>query len=242
VAKIEDYAKTLFYRALSPTVTIPEVFFRRHELLVHLQFWVRAAVEKYGAADAVDSLKLADEIFQELQAGQAIRSIGDEIAGLYYKYFPVAGAVVRKRFLEKDKVHLRANDIGARFFPDVFDAYLGKSDSNFEIPASLIIPAADRIVSRHDNVQTFQEIELEIDALREGIHKDNVVGAEIGDDRELIEAELIAGEAVSKKSRVRLSSLLSLLLPSLRYLSDKFAGAAIGESAKRLIHLLLGLL
>lgn len=242
MAKIEDYAKTLFYRALSPTVTIPEVFFRRHELLVHLQFWVKKAVEEYEAEDTIDSLKLADEIFEELQAGKAIRSIGDEIAGVYYKYFPASGAVIRKVFLEKDKVHARANSIGVRFFPDVFDAYLGRSDRNFVVPSTLVVPAADRIVSRKDNEQAFQEIELEIDALREVIHKDNSVGAEIGDEREIIEADLSAGEMVSKMSRFRLSSLLSLLLPSLRYLSDKFAGAAVGETAKRLIHLLLGLL
>lgn len=104
------------------------------------------------------------------------------------------------------------------------------------------IPASDRIVSRVDNQQEVESLEAELLLIAKEIDENNEVGGKLGDDKELFKAELDAAQELTKHKRFRLRSILNLVWPALRYLSDKFAGAAIGDAAKRLIALLLNLL
>ena len=102
------------------------------------------------------------------------------------------------------------------------------------------IPASDRIISKTDNQKEIDEIIGELSTIGVEIDQNNQVGSELGDEKELIKAEIDAVQELTKHDRFRLKSLLNLVLPALRYLSEKFSGAAIGEAAKRLIALLLG--
>jgi hypothetical protein len=99
-------------------------------------------------------------------------------------------------------------------------------------------PASDRFVSRTDNTDLF-ELEAEIGSLAGALQTSNEAGAILGSDREALIGELEAASLIASKTRVRLKALWSLLMPTLRFLSEKFASGAIGDAAKRLIELLL---
>jgi hypothetical protein len=104
------------------------------------------------------------------------------------------------------------------------------------------IPAADRIVSRKDNQEVVQEIEETIDQIEDELLKNNEVGAELGEERDMIAAELEASKTLTKAGSFRLVRLISLLAPALKFLGDKFGGGLIGDLAKRLLQLLLDLI
>jgi hypothetical protein len=102
-------------------------------------------------------------------------------------------------------------------------------------------PASDRVVSRTDNQAEIEEISGGLEKLVKEIKEDNELGAALGDDRELLIAEVNASQTLVRSEQFRLAKLASLLVPALRFLADRFSGAAIGELSKRLINLILGL-
>jgi hypothetical protein len=70
----------------------------------------------------------------------------------------------------------------------------------------------------------------------------NELGAELGDEGERIAAEMDSGRALITSRSIRLDALVTLLMKPLKFLTEKFAGAALGELAKRLITELLKLI
>lgn len=103
------------------------------------------------------------------------------------------------------------------------------------------VPASNRVVSKSDNRDAFDAISADLETIEAEIASDNQVGAQLGDDRELIIGEISAAKELVKQPRFHLSRIAELILPALKYLSEKFSGAAIGETAKHLIKLLLEL-
>lgn len=103
------------------------------------------------------------------------------------------------------------------------------------------VPASDRIVTRGDNRAVVELIEADVRSLVEELETSNEVGAELGDERDVITGELKTGETLISQPAFRLLRLYTLILPALRFLADKFAAGAIGEMAKRLIAALLSL-
>ena len=66
----------------------------------------------------------------------------------------------------------------------------------------------------------------------------NSVSAELGDQREVVEAEVETAERVVSGRRFNVSSLRRIFIPILNFLADKFLGSALGELAKQAIHLI----
>ena len=103
------------------------------------------------------------------------------------------------------------------------------------------VPASDRIVSRKDNQELFEQITADLATIETVMATDNEVGAVLGDERDLIQGEFAAAKELVKQPRFRLRRAVELLIPALRYLAEKFSGAGIGEAAKHLIKLLIEL-
>jgi hypothetical protein len=112
------------------------------------------------------------------------------------------------------------------------------SEQTFEIGG---IPASNRIVSRKDNQQNLDTIQGGLKELEEALNIDNEIGAALGDEKDLIKSEIEASKVIISHPRFRLASVVRLLVPLLKFIADKFSGAAIGELAKTLISLVLGL-
>ena len=121
-----------------------------------------------------------------------------------------------------------------------FRAYLQNGDEWLAEQTIAIgeVPASDRIVSRSHNQATLEKAEEQLEVIVESLKSDNEVGDSLGDEKELILSEAMASKELVKSKSFRLSKLIQLVLPSLRYLAEKFGAAAIGEAAKNLITLL----
>jgi hypothetical protein len=98
------------------------------------------------------------------------------------------------------------------------------------------VPASDRIVTPTDNQR--QAIQATVEQIISEVRASNEVGDTLGDEKQRIEAELVAGGDLVKTSKVRLGAVITVLATPLRYLAEKFSGAAIGELAKKLLDLL----
>jgi hypothetical protein len=107
-------------------------------------------------------------------------------------------------------------------------------------PVDTRVPASDRVVSLDDNARVTLLTPLE--QISKELTTSNSIREELGGDAERITAEISAGETLIRADKIRLSALVAVLLKPLRYLSEKFAGAAIGTLAAELIKALLKLL
>jgi DNA-binding PadR family transcriptional regulator len=103
-------------------------------------------------------------------------------------------------------------------------------------------PTVDRILSREDDAEAHQQLEAGFNELKEVIKENNLVVIELGDAKELIEAEIGAAQTITKSDRFRVARLAALIIPTLRFLAEKFVGQGVGELAKRLIDLLMRLI
>jgi DNA-binding PadR family transcriptional regulator len=135
--------------------------------------------------------------------------------------------------LKKDLFAL--TDQGIRAAEDVLEKK-GSSIEDYE-PA----PESDLILSRIHNPEAFLEITKGLDDLKTEIQRSNSFANEASDAAELVEAEISAAGTLMGADTVRISRLKSLIVPTLKYLAKKFADQSIGELAKRLISLILGL-
>ena len=103
---------------------------------------------------------------------------------------------------------------------------------------SSAIPASDRVVNRSDNQKLYVSIDSEIDSVIGELDSNNEVGDSLGDSRDTLLAEVKASKELIKPGRFNLGRFAQLILPALKFLSEKFSGAAIGEAAKRLVALI----
>jgi DNA-binding PadR family transcriptional regulator len=117
---------------------------------------------------------------------------------------------------------------------------LQKLLKEFSSPPSAI-PASDRIVSRQDNQPAFDEISRELDEVIDALQTDNEIGAALSDEKEILLAEVKAGKELTQPGRFNLQRFAALLIPALKFISEKFAGAEIGEVAKHLFNLIMKL-
>ena len=102
-------------------------------------------------------------------------------------------------------------------------------------------PDSDQILSRIHHPDEHAAVVDGLSELRKEIGKSNSFEAILAGSGDLVEAELSAASRLVSAERFRVSRLKSLILPTLRYLTKKFADQTIGDVAKRLVALLLGL-
>jgi len=101
-------------------------------------------------------------------------------------------------------------------------------------------PSADRILSQIHDAALHRDIEAGLREIGEEIGKSNSASEELGAEKELIVNEIDVAHQLSQKEKFRVARLVALIVPTLRYIADKFGGQALGELAKRMIQLLLG--
>ena len=102
-------------------------------------------------------------------------------------------------------------------------------------------PASDRIVSRSHNQAQVDELVDGLIGLESEIEKSNEVGAELGEDKDIILGEIAATKTLTAAPNFRLQRLLSLIVPALKFIAEKFSGSALSEAAKQLIKLIFSL-
>lgn len=102
-------------------------------------------------------------------------------------------------------------------------------------------PESDLILSRIHQPDQHAAVTEGLKQLRSEIGKSNSFDEEMEGNGDLVEAEISAASTLMSAERVRVSRLRGVVLPTLRYLARKFADQSIGELAKKLIALLIGI-
>ena len=103
-------------------------------------------------------------------------------------------------------------------------------------------PSIDRIISRADDPELHSNIHNQIKKIAGEVRESNEAGELLGEVKDIVNDELALAEKLSGKESFRIQRLAAFLLPTLRFVSDKFFGTAISETAKRLIELLMKLI
>lgn len=203
----------------------------------------------------------AEKALQQLEAWSFVTILTDRYAGESLKFSKVSTEETMFRFIPDDVADLltMAREGGLPWFNDVFknqnfwvdlhndfvrvesngEELAVRSEANASVGSA--IPASDRIVTINDNRPTIELLAADIRGLSEELRENNELAFELGDEKELIEGELRAAEILVERPSFRLQRLYYLIVPALRFLAEKFASGAIGEMAKRLLNLLLGL-
>ena len=85
-----------------------------------------------------------------------------------------------------------------------------------------------------------EEVRTLLDQLETELRENNEISSSLeSDEKDLLVGEVAAAQVLAGRERFRLSRLIFLIMPMLKFISDKFARAAIGELAKQLMKLLL---
>jgi len=103
------------------------------------------------------------------------------------------------------------------------------------------IPASDRVVSLDDNQPEVAEIRAELEVFERELRESNEAGEFLGEEREVALAEVSTLRSILSRARVRAASTLAYAHRTLGWIAEKTATAAIGEGAKRLLNLIIGL-
>lgn len=236
MTEINDYVRTVFFKEIPNVLIMPEGFRRNSELIEALQASIETSLHTYNADGATDTLELATAIKAELQSAGVIIQRTDPIAGSYYRYVPELLPPFRAQELKKNDLYLLSKEIGDNFFPDVFNAYFGRHNSDFESRLSLSVPASDRIVTIDDNqIRSFEE---PIDEIVSKLEQDNGVPDAPGVKERLL-GQIKAGRELLRAGNFRAYLLYATLIKALAELIERYKGHAIAMVAASLIDLLV---
>ena len=173
------------------------------------------------------SLKRLEMALQELSNRRMVTvSPGSE-------YAPTTYTISRQGYMQVE------NELKG---PESFTSQFALHGDDFLLRHTVgLVPAADRMVSRHDNQPLIVELEEKFKELSSGIEASNSIGEEIEEPKEAALGEIDASLALIKREHFSLRKLVDLVVPLLRKLAEKFASAAIGKLAAALIEALLKL-
>ncbi|AOF95537.1 hypothetical protein BSY17_408 [Sphingobium sp. RAC03] len=176
---------------------------------------------------------------------------GDQYTGTYLRLITTKKTKILDDLLKEHEIQKRIARLGpvalARALEklSIEGGWLASADGIQSMDVAIArfdaVPASDRIVNFSDN----QSIDMQeglaqvVNELRSG---SNEIGNAIGDDAPLIAVELEAAAVLVRSKSARLAAVMVLLIKPLKFIADKFAGAALGELAKRLIAELLKLM
>ena len=191
---------------------------------------------------------ILDNVLSELVEQGFTSEIQDDVGGSFTKLnYTAVNKFVSQQLADPSNFIFRYSQVGQPLLARIVER-LGNVEiqEGSDIPTTTdpfeSVPASDRIVRRSDNEPLVLEIRNDIEEIRKALREDNEIGADLGDEREIVDLELEIADTVLQRPRFRLKSLLNWLLPALSFLAEKFASGAIGEAAKQLVDLLLKLI
>lgn len=106
------------------------------------------------------------------------------------------------------------------------------------VPEGRAVPAADRLVPINHNSDIYQQVINSADKLQAALAGFN--GLEV-ETAERVDAEISAGKVLLKSHWVRVAALTAVVVPTLKWLLETFAGTAVGMAAQALLDHLVAL-
>jgi len=99
----------------------------------------------------------------------------------------------------------------------------------------------DDVINASDQKERIEKIRHALDEIEKELRENNAISDQLdGEEKDLLAGEVAAAQVLAGRGKFRLSRLIALIVPMLRFLGEKFAGSATGELAKQLMHLLIG--
>lgn len=172
-ARVEDYAYP--YAILQMRETgLPDAFMREHEIVEKLEAKIADVLSEFNVHNYADTRQMAGAMFNDLLESGGLDIEQDEVAGDYFQIPLDAYKAYRRNVVSSNEVILRSRRIGARFFPEAFEAFESQLMNGSTTPqgalASIadtataeIIPASDRLVTLSHNQPEYEEIQDRID-------------------------------------------------------------------------------
>jgi hypothetical protein len=236
MTEINDYVRAIFFRDMGGVLALPDGWSRRAELVPGIQSAVQGILDGYSASDVTDAYEFAESMFDEFATRGALQSKEVDFAGAYYKLSPNRLSAVRQKELEANDIHILSEQIGGRFYPDVFAGFRGHHPLLAGRRAMELVPASDRIVTLLDN--QVREIEGPISELVEQLDRDNGVPDHPG-LKERLSGELKAGRELVRAGSYRAYLLHATLIRALGEIIQRYQGSAIAMVAASLVDLLV---
>lgn len=174
-----------------------------------------------------------DRLSSQLMVLEAMTEKEDSPWQFGINFFPVKGSNINDIISEMSE-HL--------FEPHVRELrrYLERNASKpLDVQLPPEVPASDRIVRIDHNQPAYSETILAIEDAAGALIGDNNIGP---DDRDRIKFELDSGILLLKAQTARLSAIETVLVQALRWLSQNFAGAALGIAAERALLAVISLI
>ena len=191
------YIRTLVIDRLAGK-SFSQGFFRKSELVGAIQSHVDAALSVYQIEDLVDPDSASAEVFETLLKGKAISHKDQEFAGRYFRFNNLQLQSFRSSYLKNDPVAQAAQEIGDRFFQDVFDGFRTSQGPDYArqdkpLPASVIKQQDWSEISSRIDEKDIGEIKSKVSDLTRAIEQSDL------DDR------------TKRNALARAESVLSLL-------------------------------
>jgi hypothetical protein len=237
MADIQPYVRTLCLRKLPKGLGVSGAFVRREQIVDQLNSLILATLADYEVGHRIDTLRVAEQLFDDLASSGSFNELNDDFAGDYYRVSPSHVDAFRQASLSGDRISARADAIGEqRYFLDVFSAYVnGETGDATSLGVRVSVPASDRIVSLTHNQQ--EAIELPLSLLIDDVRSDNEIFEDGVKDRLL--GQLRAGRELINSGSVRAYLLYHTLVRGLMELVARYRGRAIAVAAERLVELLI---
>ena len=236
MADIQPYVRTLYLRTIPKNGGLSAGYSRREELTSAIVAHILAHLADYEVSNRIDAVPIVDKIFDEMLAAGCFAELADDFAGKYYRPAPAHIDAFKQNALANDEFHSRADAIGeARYFGDVFRAFIDGETEEPNAGIVLPVPASDRIVTLDHNQRTI--VEAPLSSLIDDVREDN----EILDEgvKERLLGQLSAGRELISSGSVRAYLLYHTLIRGLMELVARYRGRAIAVAAERLIELLV---
>lgn len=232
MSDIDPWVRILFLRDTA-TLGLLDVSLRRDEIVPVIADRIRASLARHDGSDITDCEILAESLFDELAAANALLKDEQPYAGVYYRYSKPRYEKFRDEKITSSKISLSANRIGSRFFPDVFAGYRASTDTKpSDFPSIGLAPGSDRVVSFSDNQIT--ELDSATSALIDEVSSKNQIEGTPG-LRELIIGQLKAGRELVRAGTFKAYLLQVTLVNTLVYLAERYEHDVIGNLAVELL-------
>lgn len=242
MTEIDPYIRVAWFQELSD-LPMPSGFQREDAFADGIKKQLSGVLGKYETPESITNLDdLAQELFAELVNEDVLEVEEHTFAGTYYQYASPDYKSLRQKSLQGSAIHEASARVGKKFFYDTFAGYLGKrsvDDIEASARSGTPLPASDRVVYLGDNSA---DIIAEIDELKTRVRSDNDSEGLLDNRRERIVSELSAGQELLKAPSVRVRAVAAVLLSTLQFIAEAFAGGIIGELAVKLLEQLRPLL
>lgn len=236
MAEISDYVRAIFYRDSLSILAIPAGWNRRSEIVPIFETALQSILDHHGASDVIDAREFAEVLFGEFEASNSLQKREIDFAGDYYSLSHNRFNAVRQKELDNNVIHQMSEQIGARFYGDVFAGFRGQHPLLRERDAAQLVPASNRIVSlSHNQIVAMEE---PIADLVDKLERDNGIPDSPGLKEQLV-GEIKAGRELLRAGTYRAYLLHVTLIRALGEIMKRYQGSAIAMVAASLVDLLV---